>query len=207
VTTENGTDKAPQGSAQGLLEFLTWAAEKHEIVDTTASALRTGCQKVLSVEDDLLGLDLRTADIDKIVERFRVSSRMKMKDRTVDQYEQRFRQSVDMYTRYLNGDPDWKPSARARSNSSTNKSNGKRTTTAKPSGADSKPSNRVIDGDVRVVDVSGLISYPFPLRPGLTVRLLLPADLTAREASRLSAFIAALSVDDPQGSPFGEKSS
>ena len=138
--TKNGdTEEAPEGSAQGLLDFLTWTGEKHEIVESTASALRTGCQKVLSVEDDLRTLDLRSADIDSIVERFRVSSRMKMKPRTVDQYEQRFRQSVDMYRRYLNGDPDWKPSARTRKSAPSSKSVAQRAPAAKQSQAGAKP--------------------------------------------------------------------
>ncbi|MEZ5119613.1 MAG: hypothetical protein R2686_06890 [Candidatus Nanopelagicales bacterium] len=204
MTTDGQLEGAPHGSAQGLLDFLTWTGDKHEIVESTASALRTGCQKVLSVEDDLLLLDLRSADIDNIVERFRVSSRVKMKPRTVDQYEQRFRQSVDMYQRYLNGDPDWKPSSRARNNPSSGKPGAKRAVTVKQSQAEARTTApRPRNGD-RDLGISDLIAYPFPLRPGLTAQVHLPADVTSREAKRLAAFIAALSVDDAQDSPSGD---
>lgn len=205
MTTDGHLEEAPHGSAQGLLDFLTWTGDKHEIVESTASALRTGCQKVLSVEDDLLHLDLRSADIDNIVERFRVSSRVKMKPRTVDQYEQRFRQSVDMYQRYLNGDPDWKPSARARTNTSSGKAGAKRAASVKQSHANAKSTTvpKPANGD-QESRVSDLIAYPFPLRLGLTAQVHLPADLTSREARRLAAFIAALSVDDAQDSPPGD---
>lgn len=203
--TKNGdTEEAPEGSAQGLLDFLTWTGEKHEIVESTASALRTGCQKVLSVEDDLRTLDLRSADIDSIVERFRVSSRMKMKPRTVDQYEQRFRQSVDMYRRYLNGDPDWKPSARTRKGAPSSKSVAQRAPAAKQSQAGAKPAAPKPPDGQHAEGIRDLIAYPFPLRPGLTAQVHLPADLTSREAKRLASFIAALSLDDVQESPSGD---
>jgi hypothetical protein len=38
----------------------------------------------------------------------------------------------------------------------------------------------------------GLIDHEFPLRPGLKVTLQLPEDLTDKESSRLSAFLATL---------------
>ncbi|QQS01925.1 MAG: MFS transporter [Austwickia sp.] len=39
-----------------------------------------------------------------------------------------------------------------------------------------------------------LVDYPFPLRPGLLARLVLPEDLTSSEADRLTAYIRTLAV-------------
>ena len=123
-----------EGSGAGLIAFLNWAIDKNELVETTASALRTGCIKVLSVEDDWQSLDLRTANLDDIIRRFKTKHRMDMKDRTVEQYEQRFRQSVDMYLKRLNGEP-WQPAQRQRKTSSPQAGNG---STAKPNAATSR---------------------------------------------------------------------
>jgi len=41
-----------------------------------------------------------------------------------------------------------------------------------------------------------MITYPFPIRPGLRGSIQLPEDLTAREASRIAAFIATLAVEE-----------
>ena len=41
----------------------------------------------------------------------------------------------------------------------------------------------------------GLIDYPFPLRDGVTVRLMLPRDITVNEVKRLNAFMSTLAVD------------
>jgi len=43
-----------------------------------------------------------------------------------------------------------------------------------------------------------MIDYPFPLRDGLLVRLVLPRDLTAAEAKRLVAFVNALAIGEAE---------
>ena len=39
-------------TGQGLIDFLDWALEKNELVPSAASALRTGCLRVLSSTED-----------------------------------------------------------------------------------------------------------------------------------------------------------
>ena len=39
------------------------------------------------------------------------------------------------------------------------------------------------------------VEYPFPLRSGQLVKLILPADLTRPEAKRLGAFIDSLAIE------------
>jgi hypothetical protein len=41
-----------------------------------------------------------------------------------------------------------------------------------------------------------MVDYPFPVRDGQTARLVLPRDLRAAEAKRLSAFMATLVVEE-----------
>jgi len=47
----------------------------------------------------------------------------------------------------------------------------------------------------RRLESSERLTYPFPLRPGLVVRISLPPDLTGRESRRLARFLETLTVD------------
>jgi hypothetical protein len=178
------------GTGAGLIAFLNWTITHHELVETTASALRTGCQKVLSVEDDPDGVDLRSADLDSIIGRFKTKHRYDMKERTREQYEQRFRQSVEMYLKRLNDDPTWKPAQRKRPVAGSNGGS-----TTKPAKDGTRSENPPAQQHVEQHQ-PGMISYPFPIRPGLQGKITLPEDLTMREANRIAAFVATLALED-----------
>jgi hypothetical protein len=191
-TAEETGPSAKDGTGAGLIEFLNWTITHHELVETTASALRTGCQKVLSVEDDPDGVDLRSADLDSIIGRFKTKHRMDMKDRTREQYEQRFRQSVEMYIKWLDNDPTWKPAQRKRPVGG----NGTTPKTAKDTTQSESPS-----APPRVEQHQpGMITYPFPIRPGLQGKISLPEDLTMREAKRIAAFVSTLALEEDEPS-------
>ena len=160
------------GTAEGFLAFFDYLINRKEMVETTAAALRTGSKNVLSIEADLAALDLRTANVDELVRRWRNYSRGNMKDRSVEQYEQRFRQSVEMYRKWLNHDPEWLGSRRSKA-APTSPGGGPRRTSRATTLA---PAPQAVEQEE--LPVAGMISYPLPLRPGLQARLLLPEDLT-----------------------------
>jgi hypothetical protein len=41
-----------------------------------------------------------------------------------------------------------------------------------------------------------MVTYPYPVRPGLLAQVSLPADLTAKEADRVAKFVASLAFDE-----------
>ncbi len=199
-TEEQGASPG-DGTAAGMIAWLGWVIEKNEMVDTTAGALRTGCQKVLAVEDDWNSLDTRTMDVDSIVSRFRNKHRGDMKTSTLDAYEQRLRQSVDMYVKWLNDDPTWKPAQRRRAPKPV----------ANGNGASAAPKPSVQQQEPPKVDLPpqpGMITYPFPIRPGMQGKIMLPEDLTMREAKRIAAFVSTLAFEDepepPKALPAGQ---
>jgi hypothetical protein len=55
-----------------------------------------------------------------------------------------------------------------------------------------------------------MVTYPYPVRPGLLAQLKLPANLTAKEATRLAKFVESLAFDEQLaitgGSPSAEPS-
>ena len=189
-TEEQGASPG-DGTAAGMIAWLGWVIDKNEMVDTTASALRTGCQKVLAVEDDWNALQVKTMDVDSIVSRFRNKHRGDMKTSTLDAYEQRLRQSVDMYVKWLNDDPSWKPAQRRRTVKAASTGNGGSTATAV------KPKQQVQDPPkVDTPHAPGMITYPFPIRPGMQGKITLPEDLSMREAKRIAAFVSTLAFED-----------
>lgn len=194
------TEAIGSGTGAGLLAFLDWTIEKNELNKATAAALKTGVRNVLSVEDDPSLVDLRSLDMDNFLVRFTNKTRGQFKDKSQEVYRQRFRQSVGMYLAWLDG-TEWRP-PRLRPNSTGNgtpsaaavRRPGQRSeTTVEPNGADHGA--RKPDGAPPAAPAPGLIEYPFPLRPGLRARLMLPEDLTAAEAERVSAFIRALAFE------------
>lgn len=188
------------GTGAGLLTFLDYLINRNEMVEATASALRTGCKKVLDVEGDPNAVDLRSADVDDIVRRFRNRWRGQMKDKSIDQYDQRFRQSVEMYRKWLEDDPSWRPSARTRSTAVATKRTAVNGSTmaaaAVPELTADAPSSP---------PAAGLVTYPLPIRPGVQGRLMLPEDLTAKEAKRIANFVSALAFEEQLAITAGEE--
>lgn len=189
------------GNGEGFLAFFDYLINRKEMVEATASALRTGCKKVLAVEDDLASLDLRSADVDDIVRRFKNHSRGTMKDRSVEQYEQRFRQSVEMYRKWLNQDPDWLGARRSKSPSASNGGQRKAVrTVAAPQG----PTDAEVKTGRETPPAPEMITYPLPLRPGVQARLVLPENLSRNEAKRVMNFVSALAFDEQLALTAGE---
>jgi hypothetical protein len=196
---ETGDGVSPNsGTGAGLIAFLAYLIKRNEMVEATASALRTGCRKVLTVESDLNAVDIKSGDLDDLVRRFRHKYRGDIKDRSLDTYEQRFRQSADMYRKWLN-EEDWRPnSARRRQapNGATSKSSPSQTNSAgQVADTTNRPSDHSDPGHDRPPH-PGMITYPFPIRAGLQGKITLPEDLTRREAKRIAAFVAALVSDE-----------
>ena len=197
------TEAIGSGTGAGLLAFLDWTIEKNELNKATASALKTGVRNVLSVEDDPDFVDLRGLDMDNFLNRFTNKTRGQFKDKSQEVYRQRFRQSVGMYLAWLDGS-EWRP-ARLRPNSGGNStSNGTSARRSSQRSLATANGNRSDQGLERTdasqpaapgSPPSGLIEYPFPLRPGLRARLMLPEDLNQSEAERVSAFIRALAFE------------
>jgi hypothetical protein len=194
------------GTAAGLIAFLDYMIKHNEMVEATASSFRTACKRTLETEGDLDSLDIRNADLDAIIRRFRIKYRASMKSQSLDTYEQRFRDSVTMYRKWLNDDPDWRPTRRRRtatSNGGPSSRGAGRQTRPPETQASVSPQ---IDNEPDIAGRPGMITYPFPIRPGLQGTITLPENLSRREAKRISAFVAALvSEEEEQATPQGEQ--
>lgn len=175
------------GSITAMFKWIQWTIDTHELVEATAVSLRTACVKVLDVVPDH-GVQVSDLDTEDVARKFHIKHRGTMKDATLATYEQRFRTVVDMYTKWLAKDDSWRPATRTRATARK---------AALPRPADSTQSTSPAEQQAQLAPTqSGMITYPFPIRPGMQGQIMLPEDLSMREAKRIAAFVSTLAFED-----------
>lgn len=185
------------GTGAGMVSFLNYAIKRNELVEASAVALRVGVNRVLETDETFAQTQVRDMDLDEVVRRFRNKSRGQFKDQSLTDYERRFRQTVEMYKKWLDNDPSWRPTPR--------KATSRR---AKPESSSGQGSDGgavtpigqttavITDPSSQPMSAAGMVTYPYPVRPGLLAQIMLPEDLTAKEAERVAKFVASLAFEE-----------
>jgi len=161
---------------------------------STARAIRAAVSQILKIDDNWESVDVTRIDVDSLIARFRNLS--KLAPGSLATYESRFRSGLESYLSYLNNPASYQPRARKSGQredkqASKPKSNaGVQTPTASQTTSENAPT---------AGSTTKLVVYPFPVRPNVFAELKLPADLTVDEASRLCAFLKAISLSDGDG--------
>jgi hypothetical protein len=170
-----------------LVDHWDWAAERGLMNKNTASALRIACSEVLGIDPDWETRDVSTLDVEAHLARFQNLRAKNYKPDSLGVYKSRFRRAVSQFLDYARDPAAWKPSATDRP---------ARLNGGKKQSADEQNKSRepLVEPQAQS-GTAGYIDYPFPLREGRVVRLILPPDLNVSEAKRLSTFLAALTVD------------
>lgn len=190
------------GTGSGMIAFINWAMRKNEILENSAIALRTGARRVLETDESLFDKDVRTLDVDETARRFRNKQRGgEFKDTSIEDYVRRFKQLVEMYIKWLDGDVSWRPPQRRTASRPGDKiENGqkKSTRSSTPVPAQATVTGLTVVDNTPGTDISGvqMVTYPYPVRLGLMAQLTLPVDLTSKEAERLAKFVASLAFDE-----------
>ncbi len=193
VSNPEDAELLNSGTPVGLYKFLDLAMKRGDIPQPTGVALRVGSKKVVDIDGDDQ-LDLRNLDQDDLLRRFHIKSKVDLNDKSRATYEGRFRKAVSMYLKYLDNDPTWKPKPRA----STSKTTSRAKMSAPTPSVDDTPDTT----DTSAVTPPatspgpGMIEFPIPLRPGVQGKLILPDDLTKREAERVVKVVSALAIEE-----------
>jgi hypothetical protein len=177
-------------TGKSLAEHWNWAASKGVMNKNTAGALRAACTQVLGVLDDWQNVDVSTIDPDDVVRRFKNLRAKDFKPESLETYGSRFKNALSSYLEYTRDPGTWKPTRQNRARVLRANGNGAATT----SGSEAEVTTSGVAEHPR----AGLVDYPFPLRDGLTARLMLPRDLKASEVKRLNAFMSTLTIDFEQ---------
>jgi hypothetical protein len=184
---------SPQrGTGLAFVQHWDWVAEKGLLPKNTALSIRTSVSKILGIEEEWESVDVRRLDVDALIARFRNLSNLA--PNSLATYESRFRTGLASYLAYLDNPTSYQPKRRRRS-VREDPAGVKRGSVGIPTGPPNEhppaaPTHHQSGGTTLVV-------YPFPVRPEVFAELKLPADLTLEEASRMSAFLKALALDDP----------
>jgi len=149
-------------SAYSVAALARFADTVRTLTDrqTWATNLGTAIRTVLRHSDLPGDQDVRTLDLDQVLDTFTTRTRDDLSRTSIATYDIAFRRAVHRFVAYTDGQRGWD--------------------------RDERPAPA---GETR------LLAHSLPLRPGLVIRLRLPADLTAAEAHRLTRFIRALAHD------------
>jgi hypothetical protein len=175
-------------SGKTLIDHWSWAAEKGVMNRNTAAGLRAACVQVLGVVDDPEQIDVASLDVEDLLTRFQNLRKQRFKPQVLEAYKRRFRNAVKSYKEYLENPGTWKPASQERAAVAERRQRGPSAVTA---------SSGTIGGAARTrsaIPAAGVEEYPFPLRPGIMARLVLPVDLSRDEARRIKAFVDMLVV-------------
>jgi hypothetical protein len=211
TTTEPATIDPYTGA--GLMQFLDAAIDKGWINVSSARALKITAHKVFEVEQGWENLDLRSLDVNALLDRWQNLRRNSYSDGSFGTYRTRFNQAVKMHLARLDNDPNWKsygPSARAapagtplRANGASAGKRAKAEATANPPTPDGGSADDDLVPPTTTPTRPLLMDFPYPLRDDLDVFLRLPRDLGAAEAERLCKYIRSLAREDLPKSPAG----
>jgi hypothetical protein len=196
---DTAANHAAQGTGEGLLSFLDYAMEKGYLKIPTGQAMKTACKEVLSATagDHWESADLASLDIEDTLRRFETLRAMKFSTGSLNTYKGRFKKSVTMFEEFRCNPSGWRPDVKPRNRMS--KADDKASVTGKVQAVSPPRMSGVTSHSA-----SSMITYPFPLRDGVLASLQLPSDLTKREATRLSAFIDSLAIDEQVALPPGQ---
>lgn len=178
------------GTGDGLLTFLVWAAEKGLLNSTTASAHRSAVGQVLAVESDDFGtIDIRTLDTDELLTRFARKNGAKYSPGSLATYEGRFRRAVEMYRDYLSNPSGFKPGIKGRERT--------RARSVPPEKVSEPSAEKAVAPSVELTAPANLMTFPFPLRSGGTAYFQLPRHLSRYDVDRMIKFLQSLAMDPP----------
>jgi hypothetical protein len=172
-------------TGKSLVDHWSWAAEKGVMNRNTAAGLRAACVQVLSVLEEGENDEIAKLDVEALLTRFQNLRKQRFKPQVLETYKRRFRKAVSSYLEYLDNPGGWKPTNQERSAA---QDRARRTSSARApvAGSAGAATNRAAS--------AGEVEYPFPLRPGVMARLILPMDLTGDEATRIQNFVGMLVV-------------
>jgi hypothetical protein len=170
-----------------LIDHWSWAAEKGVMNRHTAAGLRAACVQVLNVVDDPQQIEIASLDVEDLLTRFQNLRKQRFKPQVLEAYKRRFRNAVKSYKEYLESPGTWKPASQERAAGGDRRQ--------RDSSAGAAWSGPTAGQErARSAIAAGTEEYPFPLRPGVMARLVLPVDLSSDEARRIKAFVDMLVV-------------
>ena len=174
-----------------LDQFLSYIGDKGLVNAGTAKGWKVAVSQILTDLSQAEEQDVRKIDIDVAFRRYMNKNPGTLAPSTLTEYRRRIPTAVQEFLAWKADPVGYKP-----------RGLGKPVRNSNGGGNGERPAARRTERPAATAHVtmpsqtpSGALPMPFPLRPDFLAQLVLPRDLTADEAKRLSAFITALVVD------------
>jgi hypothetical protein len=175
-------------TGKACVEFLKWAPKKGLMNAHTATAMRVACSQVLGVLENWENLDVAALDTEDVFTRFMNLKGKNFKPESLTTYKSRFTRGIAMFLEHSKNPAGYKPKIQ---------STQRRTKPVATNGTPDAPTApHVPDAAPPSTARTGLVDYPFPLREGRFAYLKLPADLTAADVKRLTAYLNTLALEE-----------
>lgn len=180
-------------SFEAMTGFLDYASNHGLWKATTARSYAVAASKI---EDELTeqeAQDVRSIDLDIVFQRFVNRNKVAVSPNTLRTYKRRLTKAIEEFVAWRQDPTAYRPRIAGRERSAGGNTNARRPPkedTPEGGGARSDPPAPSGPGPQ-----SNLLTIPFPLRSDFVVSLQVPRDLSAKEASRLAAFIRTLATD------------
>lgn len=183
-----------QYTKDALIRFLDIAVKQGLVNQNTAAGWKAASHKVL--EDIGPSDDIRTVDVQTAVLRYNNRHPGELRPASLNEYKRRVGLVIEEFIRYTDDPAGYTP---------RNKSIGTAKTGKQPNSKPQKNSApKSLPSNTRQDEASSLphsappqagLAYSYPLRQNFLAQIVLPRDLSADEALRLSRFIETLALD------------
>ena len=172
-------------SLDELRAFYTMVGDSGLMQKNTAQSLKSAAVKILSVLQKEEVLDLRNVDLDKTFIQFQNRFKTEYSPVSLRIYESRSKGAVKDFIKWVDDPISWTPKTAAKNLNGPSKNV-----------FNTETSQNFAPGKTQHITMSSdsteTIQIPIPLRPGVLLWVQgVPLDLTAKEADKITAVIAA----------------
>lgn len=167
-------------SANALLKFLIFAAEKGMLKRATAENRRNASKRILDILEIEEKNDLRNIGVEKVFNRFQNLKGHEISPSSLNIYKSRFKASLTDFLSWADNPSAFKTASATRSRKKDQEDGADRT------GKSTPPKHHINVND---------IAFPIPIREGVVVTISnIPNDLTEEEAKKIAAVVQALAT-------------
>lgn len=180
----------PQYSKEALLRFLDFVGKKGLVTKQNAQNWKVATSKILEDLSPAEAQDVRKVDIETAFRRFANRTIGKFNPATLGEYRRRATLAIQNFVDYANDPEAFKPRSRAPKKPEKRESKQAQRLFAKP-----LPESDGRSQPIEAPKTGSSLAMAYPLREDFLAQIVIPRDMTADEARRLTAFVMTLAKD------------
>ncbi len=180
-------------SKDSLFEFIDFVDKKGLVKHSRARNWRSAAKNLLSILNEDESSDLRSIDIDELINRYSNINANKVRGSSIQVYKSRFTSALENFMSWAEDPVNYKPDVNSRANDTTSRSE---TSNTKQAGKkETQKGQSTETHTAKFISSSDSVVFPVPLSDGRVVTIHnLPNNLNKKDADKLCAVIKALGL-------------